>query len=392
MSTPESSRKRSLLFYLDCLEVGGVERIVLNLLQGLTDRGWDVQLVLNEGKGALLEAVPAGVPIHVLGVNHFPQAVLALARFIRMHRPEIVLSQRSYLNAIAVLATRWSGHRARLVLADHTLLSVEYGCPPAPIRPIDHVLRWIYPFLYRAADVSVAVSEGVARDLGRYFWLPQRRIRVLYNPIVPGNLDALAAEPVEPPWPEDGKPLILAIGRLHADKAYDRLLRAFALVRSQQDARLAFIGTGHLQPDLEALACELGVREHVFFLGYRSNPFAWLRHAAVLALSSLAETFPTVLIEAMAVSVPVVSFDCPDGPREIVTDGYDGLLVPRADHGALAQGILRILGDRALAARLVANGRRRALDFTFPRTVRAYEALFGSLLGQPEPVREERPA
>lgn len=392
MSVLDSASQRSLLFYLDCLEVGGVERIVLNLLQGLTERGWKVQLVLNEGKGPLLEAVPAGVPVHVLDVRHFPQAVLALARLVRRLRPDIVVSQRSYLNAIAVLATRSSGHSARLVLADHTLMSVEYEHPPEPIRPIDHVLRWLYPLLYRAADVAVAVSEGVARDLGRYFWLPRRRIRVLYNPIVPGNLDALVSEPVELPWPDDGKPLILAIGRLHADKAYDRLLRAFALVRRQEDCRLAFIGTGHLQPDLESLAKQLGVREYVFFLGFRSNPFAWLRHATVLALSSLAETFPTVLIEAMAVSVPVVSFDCPDGPREIVTDGHDGLLVPREDHAALALGILRILGDSALSARLVANGRHRALDFTFARTVGAYEVLFGSLIGQPVPAREERPA
>ncbi|MNY20052.1 GDP-mannose-dependent alpha-(1-2)-phosphatidylinositol mannosyltransferase [compost metagenome] len=100
-------------------------------------------------------------------------------------------------------------------------------------------------------------------------------------------------------------------------------------------------------------------------------------------LSSVIESFPTVLIEAMAVGTPVVAFDCPKGPREIITPGQDGQLVPPENPEALAEGILQVLDNPEFASRLVAGGHRRAANFTFPRTVAAYERLFASLLHRP---------
>lgn len=371
---------RRIAFYLDQFEVGGVERIVVNVLTGLRSAGWSPMLVLNRKEGALLPEVPADVPVHDLRATGFAQGVRALAAFLKAERPDILISQRSYLNALATLAHLLSGRVSRLVLAEHTLLQHEWQDSRIPRRPADHVIRRLMPFLYPFADATVGVSVGVAYDLERCYGIPRHRVQVLYNPIVPQGIIARAAEPVTPPWPADGRPLVLAVGRFTVDKGYDLLLRALPHVLERMPVRLAFLGDGPEAGNLKSLTARLGLGDHVTFLGFQTNPYAWLRRADVFVMPSLIETFPTVIVEAMAVRCPVVSFDCPQGPREIITHEVDGLLVPPEDTLALASGICRVLTDRALAERLRDGGLIRAQDFTFERTIGAYDRLFASLI------------
>lgn len=370
---------RSIAFYLDRLELGGVERIVVNLIKGLQAEGWSPSLVLNQKSGRLLAEIPTGVPVHDLGVAGFGQAIRALAAFLANERPAVLLSQRAYLNAIATLANGLTGRRSKLVLAEHTLLYHEWHDGRIPRRPADHVIRRLMPVLYRFADAWVGVSQGVATDLARFYGLPRHGVQVLYNPIVPANVQSLAAEPVSPPWPDERRPLIVAVGRFTVDKGYDLLVRAMPHVRERMDAHLAFVGDGPEADSLRRLTRQLDLEAHVHFLGFQSNPYAWLARADVFAMPSLIETFPTVIVEAMAVRCPVVSFDCPEGPREIITPDVDGLLVPPEDPAALAAALCRVISEPALADRLREAGHRRAQDFTFQRTIGAYERLFASL-------------
>lgn len=376
-ATPRDPRR--LAFYLDQLEVGGVERIAVNVMTGLRAAGWSPMLVLNRKTGALLREVPADVPVHDLGVAGFAQGVRALSDFLVAERPAVLISQRAYLNTLATLANLMSGRVSRLVLAEHTLLHHEWYDSRIPKRPADHLIRHVLPHLYRLADAAVGVSVGVATDLERFFGIPRSRVQVLYNPIVPDDVATRAAQPITPPWPDDGRPLLVAVGRFTVDKGYDLLLRALPQVLERMEARLAFVGDGPEAERLRRLTAELGLQEHVWFLGYQSNPYAWLARADVFVMPSLVETFPTVIVEAMAVRCPVVSFDCPQGPREIITHEVDGLLIPPEDTRALASGICRVIEDKALANRLRHGGALRAQDFTFPRTIGAYERLFESL-------------
>ena len=367
-------------FYLDCMEVGGPERIVLNLLTALSKAGWAPVLVLNEARGALLHAVPEGVPVRSLGTPKFAPATRALAHLIRVERPDLIISQRSCLNAIAVLAILLSRHRAKLVLAEHTLLSEWLKNDRMPKRLIDHLIYRSSPVLYRAADAVVGISQGVLNELENLLRLPSRRLKLLYNPIIPENVGSLSEAPLALPWEPDSKPVILGVGRLSPEKGFDMLLDAFARVLSQRPSRLVIVGAGPEREAVQAKAQTLGVADLVHFVGYQENVYPWLRRAKVLALSSVLESFPTVLVEAMAVGTPVVAFDCPKGPGEIITHEENGLLIPPRDPAALAEGILRIFGDPELAVRLSEGGGRRAADFTFNRTLGAYVSLFQSLL------------
>lgn len=381
-----SVNPRTVLFYLDRLGMGGVERVTLNLLEGLKQSGWSPILALNEAEGELLGEIPPGIPLFDLKARHLPAAICSLHGALEESRAGILFSSRAYLNAIATLAR--FDTPAKLVLAEHTLLTRWWKDEHMPKRRADHVIRWALPLMSRLADAVVGVSQGVVEDLARACWLPAGKIHRCYNPILPASIESLAQSPI--PFRSD-RPVVLAIGRLSKEKGFDLLLEAFR--RLETPAHLVFVGDGPEGPRLRALAEQFSL-DSVTFAGTQRNPFPWIEQSNVLALSSLIESFPTVLIEAMALGKPVVAFDCPVGPREIIRHERNGLLVPPQDPAALARALDRVLSDPRLGERLGACGRGDAKAFGFGETIRAYEALFHSLFekrGSHEHPRDHEP-
>jgi len=226
------------------------------------------------------------------------------------------------------------------------------------------VARIILPW----ADSYIAVSAGVADEAARTWHLPRRNISTVYNPImVP---DSLAAEQPSHAWFMEPGDVILAAGRLFVQKDFPTLLRAFARLANQK-LRLVIVGEGGERGALENLARELGIAGRVDFPGWIANPFALMSRARLFVLSSRYEGLSNVLIEAMACGCPVVSTDCPHGPREILENGKWGALVPVGDHAALAAAMedaLRTEPDRDAL-------RKRAEFFSVERAVREYEKI-----------------
>jgi glycosyltransferase involved in cell wall biosynthesis len=223
----------------------------------------------------------------------------------------------------------------------------------------------VYPW----ANHIIAVSKGVARDVQHLTGLPDDRITTIYNPVVGPYIARLAVEPVDHPWVADTHiPLILAVGRLTIQKDYPTLIRAFAQVRAVRKVHLVILGEGRQRSTLEKLVRTLDLDHDIALPGHIENPFAWMSKAAVLVLSSAWEGLPGVLIEALACGCPVVSTDCPSGPREILEDGAVGTLVPVGDDRALALAILNALATPPDRAMLL----RRAEYFSIDAGVDAY--------------------
>jgi glycosyltransferase involved in cell wall biosynthesis len=196
----------------------------------------------------------------------------------------------------------------------------------------------------------VAVSRGAADDLARSTGLRRELVQVVYNPVITPGMLAQARRAPEHPWfAKDQPSVILGAGRLTAQKDFRSLVRAFAAVRATRPVRLMILGEGEERPALEALARELGVSDDVSLPGFRPDAIACMASAALFVLSSAWEGLPTVLIEALAVGTPVVSTDCPSGPREILQDGRLGALVPVGNVAALSRAMSEAL-DRAPSA------------------------------------------
>ena len=175
--------------------------------------------------------------------------------------------------------------------------------------------------------------------------------------------------------------------------AIGTLIRAFARVRRDREAHLVIVGDDRkagkdagYRAELAALPEQLGVAEDVDFVGAVANPFPYMRRASVFALSSAWEGLGNVVIEALACGCPVVSTNCPSGPREILEDGRYGELVPVGDDEAMAAAIQRVLSEPPDPDRL----RARGADFTVARAVDQYlELCFGKA---PSPLRPAPPA
>ena len=364
---------------------GGVERMLVHLIEGFVAEGRAVDLLLIRTDSALLARLPPAVRQIRLPGRHSLLAVVPLARWLRRHRPPALLAAKDRAGRAAVLARALAGVETRLVLRLGTNLSAAQA-------GASRLARWLrrtpIRLLYRRVERIVAVSDGVAADTAAIARLPPARIEVIRNPVITPALQQQAHAPCPHPWlrsHERRGPVLLAAGRLQQQKDFPTLLRAFARLPPARGCRLLILGEGRARSGLEALCAELGlalgVHGSVDLPGYRHDLYGWLARADLFVLSSAWEGSPNVLTEALALGVPAVATDCPSGPREILAGGRYGRLVPVGDAGALAAAITATLDaplDPATLKRAVAGYERgtsaraylRALEGDRPRRSR----------------------
>ncbi|MCG6897609.1 MAG: glycosyltransferase [Thiocapsa sp.] len=328
----------------------GVDRFARHLIPALARRGYRVDLLKVRQHGPDLEGLPHGVQIIDLGTRHTYACLPEVLRYLRRSRPAVMLSDKDRVNRLALLARWLSRTGTRLVLRTGTTVSADL----ASRGPLD---RWAQRrsigWLYRFADQVIVPSRGAADDMAAYTGLDRERIRAVPSPIVPASLLTASLARPEHPWLGDpDHPLILSVGELCSRKDFPTLIRAFARVRARRASRLMILGRGNARERLLALAETLGVAQDVDLPGFVAQPYAYMAHASLLAFSSRWEGLPFVPVEALAVGTPVVSTDCPSGPREILQDGRIGRLVPVGDDAALADAILATLEDPPAKATL----------------------------------------
>lgn len=227
--------------------------------------------------------------------------------------------------------------------------------------------------IYNETDQIVAVSQGIKQGLIENYNMESHKINVIYNPVDVSSINSVVPLDCE-------RPFILAAGRLHPQKGYDYLLRAYASIASSVNSDLIILGDGDEKNSLKSLAKELEIEESVYFLGFKNNFWSYLKSAECFVLSSRYEGFPLVLIEAMAAKCPVVAFDCKYGPSELIDNMDNGILVPFENIPELAKGIKMILNDQQLSSRLTENAFKKINKYNSKQTSEKYEKLFSSLL------------
>lgn len=339
---------RRLAIFLHGLYEGGAERTFLNLAKGMAQRGISVDLVLARAAGPFLPQAPEGVRLIDLKSSRVLFSVRALTRYIQQEKPDALLSAIDYTNIAAIWARRLAKKPGRLMVVEQNTLSKRISQLPSIYgRILPRMVRLFYPW----ADCIVTVSQGVADDLAVSTGLSRQLIQVIHNPVITPDLQVKSQQPLDHPWFRPGQPPVLvAVGRLHPQKKYPDLLQAFAKVRAQRSVRLVILGEGEERGMLEALIDRSGLWDDVNLPGFVDNPYPYMVHASAYVLSSGWEGLPTVLIEALYCGTPVVSTDCPSGPREILKDGLYGRLVRVGDVEGLAQGILDALDGKTPAA------------------------------------------
>ncbi|OHV07743.1 glycosyltransferase [Kushneria phosphatilytica] len=401
----EGRRVRHVALFVQALSGGGVQRVLLTMARALLARGYRVDLLVTRAEGLLADQVPTGVQLIELGQVSAPMtrwlifradplgvtalarplilprrngeaigSLAALAQYLRQYSPDVLFSARVNANLAALLAARLAGASTAVVVSERGSFEEKVAYSPR--------WRWRYVVpairrLYREAAAIVAVSEGTAESFVSTTGMKREKLQVIHNPVVDASLSERMQNDPGHPWlvSPHSVPVLLAVGRLEKRKGVDLLLTVLARVREQRDVRLIVLGEGEMRATLERQIDELGLAGHVDLVGWQDNPFAWMYRADLFVLPSDYEGLPGVLIQALACGCPVVSTDCPDGPREILEDGRYGRLVPVRDPAALADAILETLARPPKSALLIKRGQY----FTISSAMDKFEILFDQI-------------
>ena len=325
-------------------------------------------------EGALIAEVAPKVRIIDLGVKRASRSIVAVARYLRRQRPDVLLCALEHANVVGLLALLVARVQTRLIITVHAFPAVTKTYNSGlKVRLLEVMARILYP----QADLVVAVSAGIAQALKRTRGVSEQRLRVIYNPVNTVAILEKARESTDDPWFSAGsQPVVVCLGRLSAEKHHSDLISAFNLVRKRSAVRLVILGEGPLRSSLEDLVQSLGLTHCVRFLGFEKNPYRYLARAAVSVLPTRIEGFGNVIVESLLLGVPVVAIAGSGGPDEILRGGCYGTLAPAGDLPALASAIERNLAGTCDTGAL----RRRADCFRESKAIPQYIAAIESVL------------
>lgn len=346
-----------ILFINDHLGQGGVGSVNRKLIKELASRGHLVysatlfQEHRVEGASNVYLAISRLQAILVLPLLY------KLVRLLRTIECDYVISSKDYIN-IWVICAFWLARagKCKLLINSHVVVSSRLA----------HEAKWIHRmsirlarFLYAKASIVANVSELASRDAEEFFGLP--KVHTLHNPIVSRrDIERSFATPYHPFFASQNQ-VIVSCGRLESEKNHELMIRAFKIAcERRSDLSLIILGEGSLRGDLEGLIKSLGLEQKVSLPGYDPEPQAYMEHCDLFWLTSKFEGFGVVLVEALCVGAPILSVDCPHGPREILCGGRYGGLVKSFDPLINAEALLDALEKPRLTPDRL---KRRALDF-----------------------------
>jgi GalNAc-alpha-(1->4)-GalNAc-alpha-(1->3)-diNAcBac-PP-undecaprenol alpha-1,4-N-acetyl-D-galactosaminyltransferase len=331
-----------LTFVISSLGAGGAERIMSLMANYWAAKGWEITILTLDDEtpfyqlDAQVNHIGLGIQqnssnVLMGGWNNF-RRIQALQGAIASLKPEVVISFIDQTNVLTILATR--SLNLRVIVSEHidpTLYSIG--------STWDLLRRWTYPFASRVVVLTQRTSDYFLSELR----LPTH---VIPNPVIsPSKFEQISTG--------DPKRSLVAMGRLTPQKGFDLSIKAFAKLKDKYpDWILTILGEGELRAELEALRDKLKLQARVYFPGAVKNVYEILQQADIFILSSRFEGFPIALCEAMAYGLPVIATDCPSGPREIIRDGIDGILVPSEDVAALSGAMAGLMGDKQKRADL----------------------------------------
>jgi len=360
-----------IAFVIYSLAAGGAERVASTLINYWVSVGEQVTLVTFDSVEKDFYRIDARAKRIALGLTNESKnwrefignnlrRVESLRALFRTSKFDVVVSFIDKSNVLVLLATLGLG--VPVIVSEH-------------IDPRKHsvgrVTAGLRRMLYPSARAVVVLTAGISEWAGRI--VRREAIYVIPNPISDQFLGGHGVNGTH------AHHTVVAMGRMEPQKGFDRLLTAFAKCAERHPKwTLRIVGEGAERPRLQALVVKLGLESRIRLDALTKEPEKVLRDSDLFVLSSRYEGFPMALLEAMACGLPVISFDCPTGPREMIREGIDGVLVPPDDVEALAKAMDRLMGAQQERRRLAARAIEVSERFGLPRVM----AMWGEVLEQ----------
>ncbi|TXD51439.1 glycosyltransferase family 4 protein [Polaribacter sp. IC063] len=324
-----------IFLIIPTLKQGGAERVMSVLANNLSRLGNEIHLVLLVHVEDFYN-LDKNIVIHHLKFHHknlFQKKISEINTFFKLRKliakekPEVVLSFMDKYNVLTILVTRFL--KTKVFVSDRS----------NPKKEISTTLKHLKKLTYKYAT-GVVAQTSLAKDI-IYKNTKNTNIRVIPNPLKECSL-----------YPKIRKEnLIINVGRLTKEKGQKYLIEAFYFLNIQ-DWKLVILGDGDLEQELKNQINTLGLENRVIMPGAVKNVDEWLARASVFAFSSISEGFPNALVEAMALGLPCVSFDCDSGPRDVLIDNNNGFLIEPKNIEQLTDCLFKLCSDSKLRMRI----------------------------------------
>ncbi len=358
---PTTTRVDRITIVIASLTGGGAERVVIDLCRYLRDSGREITLLTLNGEDPDAYLVPDGIRRERLDIRRAAASpldstwftadhLIAMRRRIVSTRPDAVVSFVDQTNVRTIACLLGSG--IPVIVSERT--------HPGH-HPLSRVWQVARRLAYPMADAVVVQTGDVAAWIRRHTRV--KRLVVISN-AARYDEDLRQCDRTDSTGTAI-HPLVLAVGRMTREKGFDLLLEAFHRSGLAESGwHLAIAGDGVERAALLDQAVSLGIGNALTLPGRVNDVGRWLAMSDIFVLPSRYEGFPNALIEAMQMGRPCVSFDCPSGPRELVEDGRNGLLIKAGDVDGLSSALRRLASDPELRRRLGAEASRVAREFS----------------------------
>ncbi|WP_243140634.1 glycosyltransferase family 4 protein [Pelistega ratti] len=366
-------RTLSLMIVIPSLLGGGAERVAVDLATYWQRKGYEVTLLTQSDSGTDVYHLPSTICricTHQLGQTGIVaqiKKVWAIRRAIKQYRPDIVIGMMTSSSVMSILAS---------IGLSVNVIATEHAHPPS--QQLSFFWQKLRQMTYPRAAKVLALTKMSADWIHQH--ILHTSVAVIPNAV---RFPLHNQPPYIPVQKPDQTKLLLAVGRLHTEKGFDVLLNAFAQIADANNQwRLVILGEGGQRQALEDQIQQLGLENKVSLPGRVGNLKDWYEQADMFVLSSRYEGLSNSLQEAMASGLCVVSFDCDTGPREVIREGIDGVLVrPVSDSKALAESLNQLMRDENLRHYYASNAPEVIHRFSAQEISEKWDDLFSTLLG-----------
>lgn len=335
--------RSKVLFVIPNMTSGGAERVFLHLLNNLDRKKFEPVLAVGELRGEFLAEIKSDVSVIELNAIRARSAIGPLIKTVWRLRPNVIMSTLG-MNLAAALGKPFFPKGVRIILREGNSPTAFLDDVKRKSRIRAGFYQRCYKYLYQLADLVICQSDFMKADMERTMGVPASKLKRIHNPINFEQIGKMSSEKTD----QTSLPRQIrlnTVGRLSFQKAYDNLLRAFVIVRTvYSNSELTFIGQGEDEASLKELTRTLHLENHVHFLGFRSNPYAYTARSNIFVLPSRYEGFSNALVEALACGVPAVVTDCPSANREVITEGFNGWFAKPDDADDLAAVMIKAIG------------------------------------------------